>query len=85
MLETPVRSDALDYEDIISRIKGIFDQSSPLEQKHFIKILEELSDKGYSETLDTLYLVDFKEVPVSIDRFLCDPENPHRNPSAQLR
>ena len=74
MIETPVRSDALDYEDIISRIKGIFDQSSPLEQKHFIKILEELSDKGYSETLDTLYLVDFKEVPVSIDRFLCDPE-----------
>ena len=74
MIEIPVRSDALDYEDIISRIKGIFDQSSPLEQKHFIKILEELSDKGYSETLDTLYLVDFKEVPVSIDRFLCDPE-----------
>jgi hypothetical protein len=74
MIETPVRSDALDYEDIISRIKCIFDQSSPLEQKHFIKILEELSDKGYSETLDTLYLVDFKEVPVSIDRFLTDPE-----------
>ena len=74
MIETPIRSDSLDYEDIISRIKGIFDQSTPLEQKHFIKILEELSDKGYSETLDTLYLVDFKEVPVSIDRFLCDPE-----------
>ena len=74
MSETLVRSDSLDYEDIISRIQGIFDQSTPLEQKHFIKILEELSDKGYSETLDTLYLVDFKEVPVSIDRFLCDPE-----------
>lgn len=74
MIETPIRSDSLDYEDIISRIKGIFDQSTPLEQKQFLKILEELSDKGYSETLDTLYLVDFKEVPVSIDRFLCDPE-----------
>lgn len=74
MIETPIKSDALDYEDIISRIQGIFSQSTPLEQKQFIKILEELSQKGYSETLDTLYLVDFKEVPVTIDRFLTDPE-----------
>ena len=74
MDNTPIRSDALDGEDIISRIQDIFNQSSPLEQKQFIKILEELSEKGYSETLETIYLVDFKEVPVSIDRFLCDPE-----------
>lgn len=74
MIQEPIRSDGLDYEDIISRIQGIFEQSNPLEQKQLLKILEELSDKGYSETLDTLYLVDFKEVPVSIDRFLCDPE-----------
>lgn len=74
MIETPIKSDALDYEDIITRIQGIFSQSTPLEQKQFIKILEELSQKGYSETLDTLYLVDFKEVPVTIDRFLTDPE-----------
>lgn len=74
MIETPIKSDALDYEDIISRIQGIFNQSTPLEQKQFLKILEELSDKGYSETLDTIYLVDFKEVPVSIDRFLTDPQ-----------
>ena len=39
-----------------------------------LKILEELGDKGYSETLEKIYLVDFKEVPVGIDRFLCDPE-----------
>ena len=74
MIEMPIKSDALDYEDIITRINGIYNQSSPLEQKHFIKILEELSKNGYSETLETLYLVDFKEVPVSIDRFLTDPE-----------
>ena len=74
MIEQPIKSDALDYEDIISRIQGIFNQSTPLEQKQFLKILEELSDKGYSETLDTIYLVDFKEVPVSIDRFLTDPQ-----------
>jgi hypothetical protein len=74
MIQEPIRSDGLDYEDIISRIQGIFSQSNPLEQKQLLKILEELSDKGYSETLDTLYLVDFKEVPVNIDRFLTDPE-----------
>ena len=74
MSEVLVRSDALDYEDIISRIKDIFAQSTPMEQKQLLKILQELSDKGYSETLDTIYLVDFKEVPVSIDRFLTDPE-----------
>lgn len=74
MSEVLVRSDALDYEDIISRIKDIFAQSTPMEQKQLLKILQEFSDKGYSETLDTIYLVDFKEVPVSIDRFLTDPE-----------
>ena len=71
---TQIRSDALDYEDIINRIKSIYNECSPLEQNIFLKILEELSDKGYSETLETIYLVDFKEVPVSIDRFLTDPE-----------
>lgn len=70
----PIRSDALDYEDIIERIKGIYKSCNPLEQKQLLKILEELSDKGYSQTLEQIYLVDFKEVPVSIDRFLCDPE-----------
>lgn len=70
----PIRSDALDYEDIISRIKAIYDSCSPIEQNQFIKILEELGDKGYSQTLEQIYLVDFKEVPVSIDRFLTDPE-----------
>lgn len=73
-METLIRSDSLDYEDIITRIQGIFNQCNPLEQKQFLKILEELSDKGYSETLDTLYLVDFKEVPVDINRFLTDPQ-----------
>lgn len=73
-LTQPIRSDALDYEDIISRIKDIYSSSSPIEQNYFIRILEELGDKGYSETLEQIYLVDFKEVPVSIDRFLTDPE-----------
>ena len=66
-------SDAINYEDIISRIKDIYAVSSPQEQRYFINILTELSEKGYSQTLEQLYLVDFKEVPVSIDRFLTDP------------
>lgn len=70
----PIHSDALDYEEIISRIKAIYNNSTPIEQNYFLKILEELSDKGYSQTLEQVYLIDFKEVPVSIDRFLCDPE-----------
>ena len=70
----PIRSDGLDYEDIITRIRSIYDSCSVLEQKQFVKILEELSDKGYSQTLEQIYLVDFKEVPVDIDRFLTDPE-----------
>ena len=70
----PILSDALDYEEIISRIKAIYNNSNPIEQNYFLKILEELSDKGYSQTLEQVYLIDFKEVPVSINRFLCDPE-----------
>ena len=74
LLQTPIHSDALDYEDIISRIKSIYNSCSSMEQAMLLKIIEELSDKGYSQTLEQVYLVDFKEVPVSIDRFLCDPE-----------
>ena len=73
MEQLPIASDALNYEDIISRIKDIYSVSSPQEQQYFINILTELSEKGYSQTLEQLYLVDFKEVPVSIDRFLTDP------------
>ncbi len=60
-------------EEVLSRINDIFDTCSPAEQQQFIKIVDELSTKGYSETLEQIYLVDFKEVPVSIDRFLTDP------------
>jgi len=59
-------------EDVLARINDIFDACSPAEQQQFIKIVDELSTKGYSETLEQIYLVDFKEVPVSIDRFLTD-------------
>lgn len=69
----PIHSDGLDYEDIIARIRDIYTSCNPIEQAQFIKILEELGKDGYSETLEKIYLIDFKEVPVSIDRFLTDP------------
>ena len=73
ILTTPKHSDDF-YEDTYNRIRDIYSSCSEIEQGIFIKILEELSNYGASETLDTLYLVDFREVPVSIDRFLCDSE-----------
>lgn len=62
------------YEEAYIRIKDIYAKCSPVEQQVFLKILRELVDYGASETLDKIYLVDFKEVPVSIDRFLTDPD-----------
>ena len=62
------------YEEAYNRIRDIFSSCSEIEQGIFLKILQELSEYGASETLDKIYLVDFKEVPVSIDRFLCDTE-----------
>ena len=63
-----------DRSDLTDRIRAIYNSCTPMEQKQFLKILEELSISGESETLNTIYLVDFKEIPVSIDRFLRDPE-----------
>ena len=37
---TQIHSDALDYEDIITRIKSIYNECSPLEQNMFLKILQ---------------------------------------------
>lgn len=64
----------LDYADVINRIQDAFKTCSPDEKSVLSQILNEIASKGYSETYETLYLSDFKEVPVSIDRFLCDPE-----------
>ena len=73
ILQQPQHSDDF-FEDTYNRIRDIFDNCSEVEQGIFLKILQELSDYGCSETLDKIYLADFKEVPVSIDRFLCDSE-----------
>lgn len=62
----------VDYDDVIQRITGIYNLCLPSEKNIFRKILEEVADKGYSQTLELIWLKDFTEVPVSIDRFICD-------------
>lgn len=61
------------YETAIDRIKSVYNSCSVAEQKLLLQILQEMSDKGYSYTLENCWLADFKEVPVGIDQFLDDP------------
>lgn len=61
------------YETAIDRITSSFATCSIAEQKLMKQILEEMSKTGYSYTLEQVWLSDFKEIPVSIDQFICDP------------
>ena len=62
----------IDYQDTLNRIQGVYSSCSELEKKELRRIIEEVSLHGYSQTLETLWLSDFKEVPVSIDEFICN-------------
>lgn len=62
-----------DYDEIVPRIQNILDSCSASERKMLITILRELAASGYSYTYEQVFLMDFKEVPVSIDRFISDP------------
>lgn len=64
----------IEYADVIERIQDSFKTCTDDEKQVLSDILNEIALNGYSQTYETLYLSDFKEVPVSIDRFLCDPE-----------
>ena len=61
-----------DYGEVLQRIQDVYASCSVQEQLTLTKILEEVALKGYSETFERIWLEDFKEVPVSIDRFVCD-------------
>ena len=61
------------YEDAVERIQNVYASCSALEQKQLIQILEEISIHGYSNVLENIWLTDFKEIPVSIDTFICSP------------
>ena len=60
--------------EVVNRIQQIYTSAPKAEQVLLRQILEELSIHGYSETYEKIWLADFKEVPVSIDQFICDPE-----------
>ena len=64
----------IDYDEVLSRISAIYNSSSVAEQKMLRTVMQELAATGYSYTYEQLYLSDFREVPVSIDQFLCDPD-----------
>lgn len=57
--------------DIVSRIKDIYATSTKEEQDVLRKILIEISETGESSTYTDVWLADYKEIPVSIETFLC--------------
>ena len=61
------------YETAIDRIKSSYSSCSKSEQNLLLQILSEMSQTGYSYTLEQVWLSDFKEIPVSIDQFISDP------------
>lgn len=61
------------YEDAIDRIQSVYASCSVAEQKILVQILQEMAKTGYSYTLEQVWLSDFTEIPVSIDKFLDDP------------
>lgn len=63
-----------DYDDVIKRISDVYSSCFPEEQQVFRIILQEVADKGYSQTLEQIWLKDFTEVPVSIQTFITDPD-----------
>lgn len=54
--------------------RDYFDKLSDHEAKYVLEILREYSDKGYSQLHNTLWEIDFTEKPVSIQKFISDPD-----------
>lgn len=55
-----------------NRISAIYNNCTVDEQHYLLQILNELSTYGKSDTYNTLWLQDYKEIPVDLDTFLCD-------------
>ena len=64
----------VDYDEVVNRITSIYNSCSLDEKRAFKTILEEISEKGYSQTLEQVWLKDFVEIPVSIDRFITESD-----------
>lgn len=59
--------------EVVEKIQKIYNSTSLQEQRVLRQILSEIADSGDSETYENMWLADFKEVPVSIDEFICNP------------
>lgn len=62
------------YDNIVEKIRDVYASCSAIEQNELRQILQELSLTGASQTLEHLWLADFKEIPVSVSTFICDDE-----------
>lgn len=60
----------IEPHDLAERIQKIYSSCTEEEQGYLLKILEELSETGESETYRSVWLVDYKEIPVDIDTFI---------------
>lgn len=58
------------YDGILDRIQKIYDTSSGEEKGYLVRILQELSETGHSDTYEQIWLSDYKEIPVDIDTFI---------------
>lgn len=63
----------LDLSSLPERIKKVYNSVSEAEKVYLKQILTELATTGTSPTYENIWLADFKEIPVSIDQFICDP------------
>lgn len=61
------------YDGIAERIQSVYTSCSQQEQELLVQILQEMSISGESQTLEKIWLADFKEMPVSIHEFICNP------------
>lgn len=59
--------------DLIDRIVKVYDYCTPEEQTVLYTIMQELSEYGYSQTYEDVWLADYKEIPVDKKTFLTDP------------
>lgn len=60
-------------DEIMNISKDEFAKLSPENKELILKILSEFKTEGASNTLKELWEVDYKEIPVSIDKFIEDP------------
>ena len=60
------------FEQIQNISKDEFSKLTPENKELILKILSEYKDTGKSKTLEELWSVDYNEIPVSIDEFICN-------------